>query len=171
MLTARPVMEPSYFSNPQRVFPRKTTKGSEKFIAPPQKPKNTVCTSISLSKIKSSEFLLRGNVSNTSRVNARKPVWYSESLTPSTIFSMSVRNLFAIYLYKGIPTFKAVPPSILEPSTTVHPDYQYSPRLVTAMASMIASGHYQFATFNLYQNSSILFLYRHDKGILTNKLL
>lgn len=24
----------------------------------------------------------------------------------------------------------------------VHPDYQYSPRLVTAMASMIASGHY-----------------------------
>lgn len=26
----------------------------------------------------------------------------------------------------------------------VHPDYQYSPRLVTAMASMIASGHYDF---------------------------
>ncbi|MBI4574880.1 MAG: glycosyltransferase family 2 protein [Planctomycetes bacterium] len=25
----------------------------------------------------------------------------------------------------------------------VHPDYQYSPRLVTAMASMIASGHYE----------------------------
>lgn len=25
----------------------------------------------------------------------------------------------------------------------LHPDYQYSPRLVTAMASMIASGHYQ----------------------------
>jgi len=25
----------------------------------------------------------------------------------------------------------------------VHPDYQYSPRLVTAMASMITSGHYQ----------------------------
>jgi len=24
----------------------------------------------------------------------------------------------------------------------VHPDYQYSPRLVTAMASMITSGHY-----------------------------
>jgi len=24
----------------------------------------------------------------------------------------------------------------------VHPDYQYSPRLVAAMASMIASGHY-----------------------------
>ena len=24
----------------------------------------------------------------------------------------------------------------------LHPDYQYSPRLVTAMASMIASGHY-----------------------------
>ena len=24
----------------------------------------------------------------------------------------------------------------------IHPDYQYSPRLVTAMASMIASGHY-----------------------------
>src|SRR5271169_3370809 len=24
----------------------------------------------------------------------------------------------------------------------VHPDYQYSPRLVTAMASMVASGHY-----------------------------
>lgn len=26
----------------------------------------------------------------------------------------------------------------------VHPDYQYSPRLVTAMAGMIASGHYDF---------------------------
>jgi glycosyltransferase involved in cell wall biosynthesis len=26
--------------------------------------------------------------------------------------------------------------------TMIHPDYQYSPRLVTAMASMIASGHY-----------------------------
>ena len=26
----------------------------------------------------------------------------------------------------------------------VHPDYQYSPRLVTAMASMIASGHYTY---------------------------
>jgi glycosyltransferase involved in cell wall biosynthesis len=26
----------------------------------------------------------------------------------------------------------------------VHPDYQYSPRLVAAMASMIASGHYDF---------------------------
>jgi glycosyltransferase involved in cell wall biosynthesis len=25
----------------------------------------------------------------------------------------------------------------------LHPDYQYSPRLVTAMASMIASGHYE----------------------------
>ena len=24
----------------------------------------------------------------------------------------------------------------------VHPDYQYSPRLVTALASMVASGHY-----------------------------
>src|SRR5574341_417988 len=24
----------------------------------------------------------------------------------------------------------------------IHPDYQYSPRLVTAMASMVASGHY-----------------------------
>jgi len=24
----------------------------------------------------------------------------------------------------------------------VHPDYQYSPRFVTAMASMITSGHY-----------------------------
>jgi glycosyltransferase involved in cell wall biosynthesis len=27
----------------------------------------------------------------------------------------------------------------------LHPDYQYSPRLVTAMASMIASGHYNIA--------------------------
>ena len=27
----------------------------------------------------------------------------------------------------------------------VHPDYQYSPRLIVAMASMIASGHYDVA--------------------------
>src|SRR5580700_3989456 len=66
--------------------------------SPMLKPKNTHWTSIWLSKTKSSEFSSKGSSVSTLRLNARKPVWYSESFTPRNKFSKAVRKRLAMYL-------------------------------------------------------------------------
>ena len=46
------------------------------------------------------------------------PVWYSESFWFIKIFCVKVKNRLAMYLYIGIPPFKAPLPNILDPNTT-----------------------------------------------------
>ncbi len=55
-------------------------------ISPMLKLNITAWAIIWLSKTKSSEFSSSGSVSSSSREKARKPVWYSESLTPRKRF-------------------------------------------------------------------------------------
>ena len=51
--------------------------------SPMRKPKWMACTSISLSKTKSSEQTRNGSRSSKARFQARYPVWYSDSFCPN----------------------------------------------------------------------------------------
>src|ERR1700722_18832036 len=66
--------------------------------SPMRKPNITACAIIWLSKTKSSEFSSSGRVSSNWREKARKPVWYSLSLTPRKRFWKKVRKRLETYL-------------------------------------------------------------------------
>ena len=51
-----------------------------------------------LSKTKSSELRSNGTAASSAWLNARRPVWYSDSFWASTMFSTRVRKRLAAYL-------------------------------------------------------------------------
>jgi hypothetical protein len=55
-------------------------------------------TMIWLSKMKSSELRSNGTAASRERLNARRPVWYSDSFWVSRRFSTRVRTRLAVYL-------------------------------------------------------------------------
>ncbi len=61
-------------------------------------PAMTAWAMIWLSNTKSSELRSIGSRASRSVLNARSPVWYSDSFWPSAMFSTKVRNRFDTYL-------------------------------------------------------------------------
>jgi hypothetical protein len=81
------------------------------------KPNITAWAIIWLSKTKSSEFSSKGRVSSSSREKARKPVWYSESLTPRIRVLEGREQAVGDVLIERHSALQRAAPRIREPRT------------------------------------------------------
>src|SRR5215469_16723763 len=105
--------------------------------SPIRAPARTAWAMMWLSNTKSSELRSNGKDASSSLLNARSPVWYSDSFWPSAMFSTRVRNLFATYLYRGIPPAMEFCARIREPITM-----SYSPYAIMDAIATTSLGEY-----------------------------